>query len=131
MFRAARRQSAALLGALFLAGPVLIGLPACAADTGIRGTVLWGPVKPGPEKFGEDDEAPLSASFSVFRGNEKVAVFDSGRDGHFEIALPPGDYTIVPYANTPVPFPEKQVTKITVTESGYAELAIRLDTGMR
>ena len=46
--------------------------PAYAVETGIRGTVLWGPVKPGPSKVGQDDEAPLRASFAVFDADNKV-----------------------------------------------------------
>ncbi|MGI9234149.1 MAG: hypothetical protein ACR2RD_11005 [Woeseiaceae bacterium] len=102
-----------------------------ACDTGIRGTVLWGLTKPGPSRPGQKDEAPLSASFAVFDADNKVADFKSDRSGRFEVALPPGEYTIAPDKSTPVPFPESQKTQVTVPEDGFAVVTIRLETGMK
>lgn len=112
-------------------GSVGAGGPVCEGDTGIRGTVLWGPVKPGPSKLGQSDEAPLKATFAVHGADGKVANFESDRMGAFEICLPPGEYTIVPDKKTPVPVAEKQKTQVTVPEDGFAAVTIRLDTGMR
>jgi len=106
-------------------------MPVIAAETGIRGTVLWGPVNPGPSRAGQSDEAPLSASFIVHEAKHKVASFQSDDAGHFEVLLPPGEYTIVPGKTTPIPFPERQKTKVTVPEGGFADVTLRLDTGMR
>ena len=87
---------AVLLAAICVVGCLNAAEPADGGDTGIKGTVLWGPVKPGPEIVGQDDEAPLSATFTVQAAEQKVAYFRSDRNGHFEVSLPPGDYTIVP-----------------------------------
>lgn len=114
-----------VVGSLVAAGPVYAG------DTGVRGTVVWGPIKPGPEKLGQDDEAPLKASFTVHGAEGKVGKFESDRNGAFEVSLPPGEYTIVPDNKTPVPMAEKQTTRVTVPEDGFAVVTIRLDTGMR
>jgi hypothetical protein len=102
-----------------------------ACETGIRGTVLWGPVKPGPSKLGQTDEAPLRAYFAIYEAGTKVAEFESDRNGRFEVSLPPGDYTIVPDKQTPIPYAQQQKTKVTVPEDGFAVVGIRLDTGMR
>lgn len=110
-----------------------ISTPAQAGDeTGIEGTVLLGPIKPGPTTMGQDEkaEAPLSTSFSVFAGDTEVGRFQSDREGRFRLALPPGDYTIVPASTTPIPRPEKQVTKVSVPSEGFATITIRLATGM-
>ncbi len=106
-------------------------LHAGETETGIRGTVLLGPVTPGPTKLGESDEAPLKASFTVHSGGQKVARFESDRQGRFEVSLPVGEYTIVPDKNTPIPYAARQTTKVSVPGDGFAVVTIRLDTGMR
>jgi len=120
-----------LLAAICAAGCLQTTAPAFVVETGIRGTVLWGPVKPGSIGPGQSDEAPLRASFVVFDADNKVAVFVSDSSGHFEVSLPPGDYTIVPDKKTPIPYAEQQKTQVTVPEDGYAVVTIRLDTGMK
>lgn len=81
--------------------------------------------------MGESDSAPLEAAFDVYGAAGRVAGFESDEEGRFELALPPGDYTLVPSADTPIPFAQRQKTAVTVPESGFATVAIRLDTGMR
>lgn len=120
-----------LLAAICVIFSLCTTVTAFACETGIRGTVLWGPVRPGPSKVGQTDEAPLRASFAVFDGDRKVAEFESDRSGHFEVSLPPGDYTIVPGRKTPIPNAERQKTEVTVPENGFAVVGISLDTGMR
>jgi hypothetical protein len=114
-----------------LAG-LTVALPACAQETGIRGTVVRGPVKPGPSRMGDEtDEAPLSATFTVHRNDREVTRFRSAADGSFTVSLPPGDYTIVPEKDTPVPYATRQTTQVTVPEGAFADITIRLDTGMK
>ena len=120
-----------LLAAMCMTGCANAAMPTDAAETGIRGTVLWGPVKPGPSKPGQKDEAPLRASFAVYDADNKVAEFESDRSGRFEVALPPGEYTIVPDKKTPIPMAEKQTTQVTVPEDGFAVITIQLETGMK
>jgi hypothetical protein len=109
----------------------LFALPVNAAETGIRGTVLWGPVTPGPARSGQSDEAPLSATFNVFSGESKVAQFRSDEQGKFELLLSAGDYTIVPDRGTPMPAAQSQVKPVTVPAEGFVEVTLRFDTGMR
>jgi hypothetical protein len=125
------RRFPLLLTAICLAGCLQTTTPAYAVETGIMGTVLWGPVKPGPSRLGQKDEAPLSASFAVWDADSKVAEFKSDPSGRFEVSLPPGDYTIVPDKGTPIPRAEGQKTQVTVPEDGFAVVLIRLDTGMK
>lgn len=120
-----------LLFAICVASGLFAVMPVSAAQTGVRGTVLWGPVKPGPARVGQSDEAPFRAAFIVFSAERQVARFKSDKKGNFEVLLPAGDYTIVPDKSTPVPAPQNQIKKVTVPVDGFAEVTLRFDTGMR
>lgn len=120
-----------LLAAICLAGGLLFTMQAKATETGVRGTVLWGPVKPGPTKVGQSDEAPFSATFVVLAGDCQVAQFKSDKTGNFEVLLPAGDYTVVPVKETPIPAPQNQRKTVTVPEDGFSVVTLRFDTGMR
>lgn len=120
-----------MLSALCSIACLLVATSAGAADTGIEGTVVWGPISPGPERMGQDDEAPLRAAFVVYGPDKVVARFETDDEGRFTVSLPPGDYTIVPSKQTPIRNPGRQKTEVTVPADGYAIVTIRLDTGMR
>ena len=120
-----------LLAAIFLVGGLQATMPVNAAETGIRGTVLWGPVHGGPARIGQSEEAPLSASFLVLGSGQKVASFQSDDKGHFEVVLPAGEYTIVPDKSKPILFPGRQKKVVTVPEDGFAVVILKFDTGMR
>jgi hypothetical protein len=109
---------------------VQIAMPVSAVETGIRGTVLWGPLRPGPERLGQVDEAPLSATFFVLAAEREIARFKSDRKGNFEVLLPPGDYTIVPEKSTPILGPQRKKKKVTVPADSIIEVTLRFDTGM-
>ncbi len=113
--------------ALFL---VQIAMPVNATETGVRGTVLWGPVRPGPERLGQSDEAPFSAKFLVLAAGQEVTRFKSDKKGNFEVLLPAGDYTIVPDKSTPIPGPQRQKKRVSVPVDGFIEVTLRFDTGM-
>jgi hypothetical protein len=120
-----------LLTAICLVSGLFTVMPVSAAETGVRGTVLSGPVKPGPARVGQSDEAPFSATFIVLAAEREVARFKSDKKGHFEVALPAGDYVIVPDNSTPIPAPQSQAKSVIVPEDGFAEVTLRFDTGMR
>jgi hypothetical protein len=120
-----------LLAAICLVGCLQATTPVNAAETGVRGTVLWGPVQPGPARAGQADEEPFRGSFIVLQAGRKAALFESDDQGNFEVMLPPGEYTIVPDKSTPIPFAERQKTAVTVPEDGFADVTLRFDTGMR
>lgn len=115
---------------LLLSG-LQMALPAHSAETGIKGTVLWGPVKPGPSRIGKSDEAPLSASFIALNSKKKKTRFKSDKKGNFLVYLPAGKYMIVPDNSKPALFPGKQEKFVTVPDGGFAEVTFRYDTGMR
>ena len=120
-----------LLAAICAVGCLNADVPVNAAETGIRGTALWGPVKPGPSRLGQSDEAPLQATFLVHSAGRKVAQFKSDAKGNFEVLLPAGDYVIVPDKSTPMPAPQNQKKSVTVPADGFTVVTLRFDTGMR
>lgn len=100
--------------------------------TGIRGQVLRGPINPGPEIAGVINEEPFSAVFSVLDSeNNSVARFESDENGNFELALFPGEYTVVPGPSAPILFPEQQTRTVSVPTDGFADVVLEFDTGIR
>lgn len=120
-----------LLATICLLAGLQIAMPVNAAETGIKGTILWGPVESGPAVIGQSDEAPLSAAFIVLDAKRKVASFKSDEEGRFLVLLPAGEYAIVPDKSKPALFPGEQKKMVTVPENGFAMVTLRYDTGMR
>ena len=120
-----------LLAAIWLVSGLFTTMPVKAAETGVRGTVLWGPVRAGPARVGQSDEAPMRATFLVLAAEREVARFESDKKGSFEVLLPAGDYTIVPNKGTPIPAPQSQSKSVSVPTDGFVEVTLRFDTGMR
>jgi len=123
---------------LFLLATILSGgclhadTPVSAVETGIKGTVVMAPARPGPAYEGQSDEAPVRASFQVLDvDNNSVAQFKSDENGFFTVLLPPGEYTIVPDASAPILRARHQRKTVTVPEDGFADVMLKFDTGMR
>lgn len=88
-----------IIGATFIA---LSSMDAMAetpppATSGIEGTVLVSPSRPGP--IGKDDEpsvAPVrNTRFVIKAGDSAIATFTTDGEGRFRIALPPGHYVVL------------------------------------
>jgi hypothetical protein len=82
-------------------GTTLIALLSmtAAAETpgtsGIEGTVLVSPSRPGPIRKDEPSVAPVrNVKFLVKAGDATVKRFTTDGDGRFQVALPPGHYII-------------------------------------
>ena len=66
-----------------------------ADDSGIEGVISVSPSRPGPQREGESNKAPVpNTAFVVKRGEEKVTSFTTDSTGHFHVTLPPGHYII-------------------------------------
>jgi len=65
--------------------------------SGIEGTIVVSPSRPGPILKGEGPSvAPVSNSqFVVKAGDATVKTFMTDAAGHFQVALPPAHYVIV------------------------------------
>lgn len=70
--------------------------PAPAAS-GIEGTIVVSPIRPGPiRKEEERTAAPVpNTQFVVKAGDAAVATFTTDGEGRFRVALPPGHYVIM------------------------------------
>jgi len=100
--------------------------------SGIRGTVHLGPTCEGATRASPCIE-PYSARLLVLDADDAV-VGDlvSGTDGRFELALPPGVYTIQPVPpENGDPFPAGQAVSVVVGDGEVSEVGVGYDTGIR
>ncbi len=66
-----------------------------SSETGIEGTITFGPVQGGPTRQGSPDSKPLAnMTFEVKEGDRAITSFQTDEQGHFRQALAPGNYTI-------------------------------------
>ena len=65
--------------------------------SGIEGTIVVSPIRPGPIRKGEERSvAPVrNARFAIKAGDATVKTFTTDGEGRFQVALPPGHYVIV------------------------------------
>jgi hypothetical protein len=64
--------------------------------SGIEGTVLVSPIRPGPiTKDGPSVAPARNVQFLVQAGDATVKTFTTDGEGRFQVALPPGHYVIV------------------------------------
>lgn len=74
---------------------VMADTPAPAAS-GIEGTVLISPNRPGPITRDRPNVGPAgNVQFAVKAGESTVKTFTTDAEGHFQVALPPGHYVIM------------------------------------
>ena len=118
----------ALLLALSAAACELPSEPSSA--TGLSGTMLRGPIQPVCAA-NQTCDAPFSSGFTVLKIGTIVGSFRSDSQGHYEVQLPAGGYTIVPDADAPIMKPFSQAKDVTVGSSGMTVLDLHFDTGIR
>ena len=104
--------------------------PSAPSSTGLSGTVLRGPTQPVCAA-NQSCDAPFSSGFTVLKIGTIVASFRSDAQGHYEIGLPAGGYTIVPDADAPIMAPRSQSKDVTVGSAGMTVLDLHFDTGIR
>ena len=103
--------------------------------TGIKGTMLIGPVCPGPERIVPDPKCadrPYRGRLAVESapGEVEVATVTPNQRGEFSVAVPPGQYVIkwvdsLPNGQT------FQSSVIQVTPNQMTSIHLRFNTGMR
>lgn len=102
-------------------------------QSGIRGSVTIGPTCPVVQypPTGACDDKPYETTLSIINTSGKqVAIATSKKDGTFVIALPPGVYTIKPNA-PPARMPYAASQTVTVPATGYVDVTISYDSGIR
>jgi hypothetical protein len=92
-----RHATVSIIGATLLA---LFSVTAAAETspsgaTGIEGTVLISPSRPGPITKDQPHTAPAgNVQFVVKAGEAILKTFTTDGEGHFQVALPPGHYVV-------------------------------------
>ena len=90
--------SISIIGATVVALLSMTAIAETAAPdmSGIEGTVLVSPTRPGPITKDGPSVAPVpNAQFLVKAGEATVKTFTTDGEGRFQVALPPGHYVIV------------------------------------
>jgi len=104
------------------------------AGSGIEGVVLIGPTRPSV-RVGDDtpDEAPIAAKLQVMSvaDGREVARFESGQDGKFRAALPPGEYLVRPAQEPGQRYPMSVEVQVQVKAGEYSFVTLHLDSGLR
>lgn len=94
--RVPRRHTVGMRLALAIAAAAALGAgsPAAAVGgSGLRGTVMRGPVVPVC-RVGQSCDAPAARVVLVFRRAGREARTTTGADGRYRIALAPGTWTV-------------------------------------
>ena len=108
------------------------GASSAPEDSGIRGRVLLGPTCPVVTEDMACPPEPYEAEIRVLAGGsgEVVATVRSGKNGHFEVLLAPGDYVLegVSPAGT---FPFAKPVDVRVPPHAFTRATVAFDTGIR
>ena len=106
--------------------------------SGIRGTVVLGPTCPVMRNPPDPQcaDKPYQTSISIFRAGDLTsatvqafASAESAADGTFQVSLPPGDYVLGAVGGKVMP--RCAQVPATVPATGYTEVTISCDTGIR
>lgn len=110
-------------------------IPPTGSSSGVRGTVLFGPVCP-VERFPPDPACaprPGAASLSLTRPDGSTAAQTrAGDDGRFEMQVPPGPYTLQAQNQM-----KAQIgsgcgrVEVLVSAGTFSEVIVSCDTGIR
>ena len=102
-------------------------------SSGVRGTVTIGPTCPVVQfpPDGACDDKPYETTIDIYNSaGSRMAVATSESDGTFEVSLPPGTYTLKP--NMPQGrMPSAGEQTVTVPATGYVEVTVQYDSGIR
>lgn len=104
--------------------------PTVPLDSGIRGTVQLGPTCPVQTRDVPCVTPYVAVLVILDTDQREAARVSSGPDGAFQVALPPGDYTVTPTPGGD-PFPTAAPQAVTVLPGAFTEIEINYDTGIR
>ena len=100
--------------------------------SGIRGVVTLGPTCEGATRASPCIKPYRARLIFLDQNDDVVGEVVSGTDGTFELALPPGIYTIQPAPpENGDPFPVGQAMSVVVGEEEYTDVGVDYDTGIR
>jgi hypothetical protein len=102
-------------------------------ESGIEGQAVISPAHPGPLREGMSDTAPYKTTLVVWSADNdrEVTRFETGSDGRFRVALPPGAYRVGPPPQTGRSLPRGSEETVTVVPGKFVRVTINFDSGMR
>jgi len=102
-------------------------------ESGIEGQAQISPSHPGPLRQGQSGSAPYQTTLVVLSSDgREVARFQTGADGRFRVALPPGEYTVGSDPSQPARrFPRGEQQTVTVLPGKFTTVTLSFDSGMR
>ena len=101
-------------------------------NSGIQGTVSIGPTCPVEQIDSPCPDQPYAATIVIkdSDGAERARA-NSGDDGRFRVALPPGAYTLAPQSPDGAQLPYASEQPVEVLASEYTSVTIAYDSGIR
>ncbi|HEU0296053.1 MAG TPA: hypothetical protein VFR47_25175 [Anaerolineales bacterium] len=120
----------------FATGLLIILLATCSiqeaapADSGVEGQVFIGPMCPVVQEGQSCPDQPYQATLTVNLSNgQKITQVQTDQQGHFRIALKPGDYILHPESANVMPFAGQQVFRVEADR--FTQLTVNYDSGVR
>jgi hypothetical protein len=103
------------------------------SESGIEGQAVISPAHPGPQREGLSSSAPYKTTLVVWSAGDdrEVKRFETGSDGRFRVALPPGDYRVGPVHQSGRFLPRGSEVTVTVAPGKFVQVTIEFDSGMR
>ena len=121
-----------LISAYFIVSPEKNRNNVQTEEGGIKGFVMKGPICP-VQREGDDscNDKPVRASIIIKDKKENIVKnIETRDDGSFSVSLSPGNYAI--YADSSGnALGGAKSEYVTVEEGKYAEVTVRIDTGIR
>jgi hypothetical protein len=103
-----------------------------SAASGVRGRVLLGPTCPVVQEGSPCPDEPVEdVVVRASSDGETVAEATSGSGGRFEIALPPGRYTLEAVIGPDGPGMFAKPVEVTVSAGTFVDVVVPVDTGIR
>jgi len=104
--------------------------PTPAADTGVEGQTLLGPMCPVIRLDQPCPDRPYQATLTVLNpAGEKMAQIQTDVNGLYRLELLPGDYIMRPVSPNVMPYAQDQ--PFTVIAGKFTKLDIQYDSGIR
>ena len=103
-----------------------------AGSSGVKGTVTSSPTCPVEQPNNPCPPAPTQAALKLVDGSGRVvATGQSGTDGRFSMAAPPGSYTLQATPSSTGPGRGCQPDPVTIAPGRYTDTSVSCDTGIR
>jgi hypothetical protein len=101
--------------------------------SGVRGVVVVDAGCPPTAADPACPTGPLAARLQFVAADDgaRAGAVDTGADGTFSLALPPGTYEVRPDNLAGTPYPRADPVTVVVEEGRFTEVTVRFDSGVR